>query len=282
MTKLAEEERIFRAGSQTYYWSSLFFPAAVRDDVFRLYSFVRVVDNYVDELPQKLQALDEIKQAWKARDYAILKDSTASLVAKNIIDLSQKYNFDPKWVDSFLWSMSQDAIPDVVYKTQADSLAYVYGSAEVIGLMMAKIIIKDFDEEVAKTAMLQGRAMQWINFCRDIDEDNSLGRCYFPACDLKKHGLQDLSAKEAKEKPKQFASFLKQQLDTYEKWQAQAAEGWRYLPWRCRIPVITASNMYTWTAQELRLRPEVIFERQLKPSKQRILAAVARASVVGV
>jgi phytoene synthase len=44
---------IFRKGSKTFFYSSLFFPASIRDDVFSFYSFVRTADNYVDIIPQQ-------------------------------------------------------------------------------------------------------------------------------------------------------------------------------------------------------------------------------------
>ena len=46
-------QSIFRAGSRTYYYSTLFFPPEVKQDVFTLYSFVRVADDYVDSVPQQ-------------------------------------------------------------------------------------------------------------------------------------------------------------------------------------------------------------------------------------
>ncbi|NBK22424.1 MAG: phytoene/squalene synthase family protein, partial [Spirochaetia bacterium] len=46
-----QHEHIFRNGSKTYYFSSRFFPKAVREDVYTLYGFVRIADNLVDEYP---------------------------------------------------------------------------------------------------------------------------------------------------------------------------------------------------------------------------------------
>ncbi len=58
------EKDIFQKGSTTYYWSSKFFPAAVRDDVFKLYSFVRVADDYVDQLPPQAAKFHALRKAW--------------------------------------------------------------------------------------------------------------------------------------------------------------------------------------------------------------------------
>lgn len=282
MADLSREAQIFRAGSRTYYVSSLFFPAAVRADVFRLYSFVRVVDDYVDISPRNIATFTAVKKAWRAQNPARLTDTTARLVMQNMLDVAQKYNFDPAWVDAFLWSMAQDASnKPVEYRTLHDSLRYVYGSAEVIGLMMTSILLGGADKGALHAAQLQGRAMQWINFCRDIEEDNRLPRCYFPREDFEQFDLADLSSAEASRKPRQFAAFVRHQVARYELWQQEASAGWACLPRRSRVPVIAASNMYGWTARQLRRNPHVVFCQQLKPSKPRILLAVTRASIAG-
>jgi phytoene synthase len=83
------------------------------------------------------------------------------------------------------------------YKTLDDTLEYIYGSAEVIGLFMAQIM--GLPEEAHDFAKMQGRAMQFINFIRDIDEDITLGRRYFPTQDLKEFSLANLLSNSPKQ-----------------------------------------------------------------------------------
>ena len=54
-------KRIFKNGSKTYYYSSFFFPPNVKEDVFKLYSFVRKADDYVDSVPQQKQEFYSFK-----------------------------------------------------------------------------------------------------------------------------------------------------------------------------------------------------------------------------
>lgn len=274
---MSAERRIFQRGSKTYFWSSFFFPRKIRQDVIRLYSFVRIVDDMVDQIPQDKKGLNYIERTWRTRRPRAVHD-TKDRVLRNIIDLANKHHFEPAWVDAFLRSMRWD-VSAAQYKKLNDSLEYVYGSAEVIGLMMAKVL--DLSDDAAKGARLQGRAMQWINFCRDVDEDLGLGRCYFPASDLRKFKLPDLSYQTAKKNPRAFARFMMYQLDRYEMWQAQADGYYQYIPRRLRVPIRTASSMYRWTAKQIREDPFVVYRSKVKPHKWQIFAAALKNSFSG-
>lgn len=269
------EKRIFKQGSTTYYWSSSFFPKSYRKDIFALYSFVRVADDYVDEQPlqpQKLLNLESMYlNAINDPTFEVITHSWDDLdtrVIKNIVRLAHKYKFDQKWVESFFWSMKQDIDPGS-YATLEDSLRYVYGSAEVIGLMMAKIM--GIKEEAYDYAKAQGRAMQWVNFIRDIAEDNQLGRLYFPKEDLKKYKLKDLSKETALEQKADFIRFMQFQIKRYHKWQTEAEEGMQYIPLRLRSPLKTANEMYQWTAAQIAKDPLIVFDKKVRPGKFRVL-----------
>lgn len=275
------EKDIFRSGSTTYYWSSRFFPKGIRDDVFKLYSFVRYVDDLVDSKPQKKEDFLRISKRWKSCKKSlankevpdIKKRTHEDTVLLNICQIVHRYDCDLTWVDSFLESMRMD-IESKSYTKLEDSLQYVYGSAEVIGLFMCKIMkLPIIPYEYAK---LQGRAMQWINFVRDIDEDISLNRCYFPSKSLKNYGLSDLTKKTAKENPEQFREFIREQIDLYSQWQSEANKGFSYIPKRLRVPLKTAVDMYNWTAKQIEKDPFIVFEKKIKPTKKQVISAATR------
>lgn len=288
------EKDIFKNGSTTYYWSSKFFPKGVRDDVFKLYSFVRVVDDMVDVVPAETDRFNRICERWKTvkkelaqnRVNKPLDESVDEQVLANIAYIVHRYECDPAWVDSFLASMKMD-IDKRVYKTINDTIDYIYGSAEVIGLFMARILqlpgqgtgSTKPEPEVLRFARMQGRAMQYINFLRDIAEDIELGRCYFPERTLKKHGLKDLTKNNAQANPEAFRNFMHEQLTLYDEWQAEANKGFSYIPKRLRIPLQTATDMYNWTAKEIRKDPFIVYEKQLKPKKRRVLKTAAKNTI---
>ena len=153
------------------------------------------------------------------------------------------------------------------YETMDETLDYIYGSAEVIGLMMAKIL--NLDEESYESAKMLGRSMQFCNFLRDIKEDQEdLGRRYMPKEEMEKHGLETLE--EGEFDPENFRNFMHAQLEKYEEWQREAEKGFKYIPYRTRVPVILSSRLYRWTANRIRESPEVVFEKEVRPSKLRI------------
>ena len=278
---MSREKEIFKAGSTTYYWSSVFFPENTRDDVFKLYSFVRVADNFVDQTPQDVRSFKQLVAAWKKID----KDgkppskklsSDIQLSVQNMYDVYKKYSFDKKWVNAFLAAMEQD-LSKQKYKTLNDTIGYMYGSAEVIGLMMSRII--GVPEEGFEAARLQGRAMQYINFIRDIAEDNELGRQYFPASELKKYGLPDLSIKSAYKHPAAFREFIEAQLTYYNEWQSAANSGFTYIPRAQRIALRTAVDMYNWTADTIAKNPFIVFDKKIKPSKSRVVVRALVRSI---
>ncbi len=268
-----QHELIFQAGSRTYYNSARFFPRHVRDEVFVLYGFVRVADNFVDALPQNPRGFYEFCRLYRqARDRQI---PAGDHIIDPFVQLEQKQGFDPAWTEAFLASMEMD-LTKQTYDTLEETLEYIYGSAEVIGLFMAGIM--GLPEESRQSAALLGRAMQYINFIRDIDEDNRLGRRYLP---LTGTSLKDLNRETAEADREAFSSFIRQETDRYRQWQQEAEKGYRFIPRRYRIPIKTAADMYRWTAETIAQDPLVVYRRKVKPAQPRILLKVLSNSLGG-
>jgi phytoene synthase len=256
---------IFQKGSRTYFYSSLFFPTYLKKDVFTLYGFVRKADNYVDSIPQNTQGFYDFKKEY----YKTLNgEKTDDVVINSFVKLLNEKQFEQEWVDAFLKSMDMD-INKTKYETIKETLEYIYGSAEVIGLMMAKIM--DLPGKSYYYAKMLARAMQYINFIRDIAEDVKLGRIYFPSEDLRKHDILKLDYKNILKNTEGFTDFIHKQLGTYCKWQKTAEEGFKYIPKRYLIPVKTASEMYHWTAEQIYKNPFIVYDTKIKPMISKIL-----------
>jgi len=191
---------------------------------------------------------------------------TGDPIIDSFLDVSRRRAFEDAWTEAFLDSMEAD-LSKSRYDTLEETLGYIYGSAEVIGLFMAAIM--GLGPEARAAAAALGRSMQYINFIRDIAEDNGLGRTYLP---LALSGLADLREETARADPDAFIAFMRAQADLYRGWQAEAESGFGYIPWRSRVPIMTASRMYNWTAAAIQRDPFIVFRRKVKPSKIRILA----------
>lgn len=257
---------IFQKGSRTYFYSSIFFPPYIKKDVFTLYGFVRKVDNYVDSIPQNIDAYYEFKKKYYN---ALNGRKSKDIVIDSFVELINNKEFELKWIDSFFESMEMD-ITKKSYDTLDETKKYIHGSAEVIGLMMAKIM--DLPKESFIYSKYLGRAMQYINFIRDISEDLKLGRIYFPTTDLNKHGLIKLDFDYIQNHKDEFSNFINEQLNRYCKWQNIAEIGYKYIPKRYLISVKTASEMYNWTAQQINSDPMIIYTKKVKPIIMKIIS----------
>jgi len=252
---------IFSHGSRTYYNSSRLFPKAVRRDVFTLYAFVRVADNLVDDPPVHPDEFHAFRERWRA---AMAGTPAGDWVIDPFVELGTRRGFDPQWTEDFFAAMESDLVAQPCDSLE-DVLRYTWGSAEVIGLFMLKLL--DIPDEARPTACLLGRSMQFINFLRDVAEDHGLGRRYLPLGD----GLKELSPEGAQADPEAFRRFLRGWTKVYHEWQEGARDGFGYLPWRFRLAVKTASDLYNWTARVIQKEPMEVWKRKIKPSKTRIL-----------
>jgi phytoene synthase len=258
-------EDIFRKGSTTYFNTSLFFPNSVRRDIIALYAFVRTADDFVDETPADPQGFLQFSNLYKKGQQGI---QTGDLVIDAFSDLSRKYQFNPQWAEAFLISMERDLYRST-YTTMQELKDYMYGSAEVIGLFMARIL--QLPEGAIPYAKMQGRAMQLINFIRDVQEDKRLGREYLPQ-ENRREGL--LSEYNAKEYPDEFKEYIRALITQYRQWQKEAEIGYSLIPTRYLIPIKTAADMYRWTADVIYSDPFLVFQQKVKPSKALILRKV--------
>lgn len=261
--------RIFKRGSRTYFYNSVFFPKKIREDVFILYSFVRKADNMVDSMPQKV---DEFKTFRDNYQRARTGETTGDIVVDSFSDLVERKNFNEKWVDSFLASMEMD-LTRKNYRDFKELDEYIYGSAEVIGLFMARTL--GLRDEALPHARYLGKAMQYINFIRDIPEDRSFGRQYIPMDQLRESGLVSLSYDEVVMNKKGFVDMIRNQIDIYNGWQSYAEEGYKYVPRRLLIPIKNASEMYKWTGKVIGKNPMVVFKKKVKPSVPRIVLNIS-------
>jgi len=264
---------IFKRGSKTYFYSSLFFPPDVKARVFSLYSFVRTADDLVDSVPQRGDEFRAFIQRYRA---ALRGTPAGDPVIDGFVSLQQEFGIDQAWVDAFLHSMELD-LSVHRYRTLEDLRVYLYGSAEVIGLMMARLL--GLSPRSYPAACHLGRGMQYINFIRDIAEDQMLGRLYMPEEELERFGLDSLEPEYLRQHPAAFSAFIRAQCTRYRRWQALGEAGFRFIPWRMRLPIITASDMYAWTARRIERDPFVIFAHKVRPSVPRLVLRFAANTV---
>ena len=261
----------FKQGSRTYFYSSIFFPHPVKHDVFTLYAFVRKADDFVDAVPQQAEAFYRFRDLYRKARTGL---PSGDVIIDSFCELMQRKEFDAAWVDAFFRAMEMD-LTKKMYATLEETCAYMYGSAEVIGLMMSKIL--GFHPDSYPHARALGRAMQYINFIRDIAEDLTLGRTYLP---LAHSGLESLAFEHTRVHRDRFIAFIRAQIAQYTEWQEFAEQGFAYIRRRYLIPIKTASDKYKWTARQIDRDPFVVYPRTVKPSVAQIIIAALKNSLV--
>jgi phytoene synthase len=153
----------------------------IRDDVHAIYGFVRFADEIVDSFHDfdKAVLLSEFK-----RDTYLSIERGISLnpILQSFQECVHKYNIEHQFIEQFFLSMEMDLAR--TEHTEESYNAYIFGSAEVVGLMCLKVFVfgdQEAFERLAPFAKKLGSAFQKINFLRDLKDDvNGLGRLYFP------------------------------------------------------------------------------------------------------
>jgi phytoene synthase len=256
--------QIFREGSRTFSSASRLFPRSVRRDVATLYAFLRVADNLVDDPPVQPDEFGSFCRRWReAWDGKPAGDG----IIDPFVELCRRVSIDRSWVDDFLSAMESDLAARPCDSLD-DVLRYTWGSAEVVGLCVLRVL--GIGDEAQPTARLMGRSMQFINILRDVGEDYGMGRRYLPLA-----GLAALSPEAARADPEAFRAFMRGWTQVYGEWQRGAVAGYPLLPWRFRWAVKTASDLYNWTARVIAREPMIVWTRRVKPSGMRILLTAA-------
>lgn len=156
---------------------------SIRPHIYNIYGFVRFADEIVDSFHRypKKDLLDRFEE-----DLYLSLDQKISLnpILNSFQQTVNEFEIDHKLIASFIKSMRWD-LDKKVYDTEEEYKTYIYGSADVVGLMCLKVFVKGDDAQYNKlkpSAMALGSAFQKVNFLRDLKDDfQDLNRTYFPS-----------------------------------------------------------------------------------------------------
>lgn len=181
--------------STSFSSASTLFSEDIRQDIYNIYGLVRIVDEIVDSYQGSgtKAMLDELEGEVYV---AVQRGFSSNLIVHSFVLTSLKYNLDQSLVKAFFKSMRMDisrkSYDEKMYKT------YIYGSAEVIGLMCLIVFTKGDKKDYKRLkagAMALGSAFQKVNFLRDIKDDyETRGRYYFPIGSYDKFSEADKKA----------------------------------------------------------------------------------------
>ena len=214
---------------------------SIRQDIYNIYGFVRFADEIVD-------SIHDYNKAELFRKFEIeLEEAIENKISLNPILNSfqhtvNKHNISRELIDAFMKSMKLD-LEKQEYKTTEEYHEYIYGSADVVGLMCLMVFVNGDEKkynDLKESAMKLGSAFQKVNFLRDLKADfEDLNRTYFPNTDLTK--LTESSKKEI--------------IDDIENDFKLAYEGILRLPIEAKFGVYTAYRYYKRLLTRLKATP---------------------------
>jgi len=222
----------------------------LRAPIFHIYGFVRLADEIVDTFHDhdKKMLLDRFRE--DTYD-AIRRGISLNPVLHSFQRTVNEFGIDQDLVAAFFHSMEMD-----LEKKSYDGEAYreyIYGSAEVVGLMCLCVFCegkKALYEKLKGSARSLGAAFQKVNFLRDIRADyNGLSRMYFPGCDFNNFTSRDKKKIE------------EEILSDFE----QAYEGILQLPLKARFGVYLAYRYYMSLFKRIRkLEAARVLEKRVR------------------
>lgn len=237
----------------------------LRTPIFNVYGFVRFADEIVDTFHDhdKALLLEEFRQA--TYDAIERKISLNPILHSFQLTVNQ-YGIDRSLIDAFLYSMELD-----LGKRKYDRAGYeeyIYGSAEVVGLMCLYIFCEGdakLYEQLKPFARSLGAAFQKVNFLRDLKADyEGLERVYFPGCDFRNFTDRDKAEIEA-DIQKDFE---------------HAYQGIIRLPVKARFGVYVAYKYYlSLFAKIKRVEPQRIMERRIRIPDYGKMLILAKAGI---
>lgn len=240
------------------------FDKRFRDPIYAVYGFVRFADEIVDTFHDYPKA-ELLQRFWRDTYLAIEEGISLNPVLQAFQETVNKYGIERELIDAFLCSMEMD-LHEVCYGRE-DYEKYIYGSAEVVGLMCLRVFCEGDQEQydaLKAPARSLGAAFQKVNFLRDIRSDFAdRGRVYFPGVDFNRFTADDKMTIE----------------EDIRKDFAHAYEGILRLPEGARFGVYLAYVYYQKLFQKIRRSPahRVTRERIRVPNSRKVMLLFSSA-----
>ena len=238
----------------------------VRQDVYNIYGFVRFSDEIVDSFSSYEQ--EKLFNDFEIQLYSALEQKISLNPILNAFQHTfHKYDISLEYVEAFMKSMRMD-LNKRTYKSREEYEDYIYGSADVVGLMCLQVFVKGDKQKFDSfkdSAEKLGSAFQKVNFLRDLKQDyEDLGRTYFPNTNLSE--LDECSKCEL--------------IDEIEADFEQAYHGILHLPMDARFGVFVAYRYYKQLLKKIEKTPAVeIKNKRIRVNNYKKMELLTRSYV---
>ncbi len=185
--QISEEcsKNVTKSYSTSFSLATKMLSSSIRQDIYNIYGFVRFADEIVDSF-HNYDKEELFKRFVADLDHALEEKISLNPILNSFQRTVHKYGIQKELINAFLKSMRLD-LKKKNYKSLKEYKDYIYGSADVVGLMCLKVFVSGNNKEYKKLkpfAMALGSAFQKVNFLRDLNDDyQKLDRVYFPGLD---------------------------------------------------------------------------------------------------
>ena len=251
-------ENVTKTYSTSFSLATRLLSENIRKDIYNIYGFVRFADEIVDSFHDynKTELFNDFSDDLEK---ALVNKIHLNPILNSFQHTFHKYNIDKDLVDAFMKSMRMD-LTKKKYSTVKEYKEYIYGSADVVGLMCLKVFVQGDSKlynKLKNNAMKLGSAFQKVNFLRDLKADKEdLNRTYFPNTKFEK-----LNESEKNEIINEIENDFKDGL-----------EGIKQLPLDAKFGVFMAYRYYNQLIKKLKKTPatEIINRRIRVPNLKKI------------
>ena len=231
---------VMAASGKTFFQAARLLPEDVRDWVIALYAFCRYVDDLADESTQSLSVRDkQLHDLQQALLHGQHEESTGALGR-----LHQSVNLSPsgRRAASLLVGAAREDLTQKQPQTEADLVAYAFGVAGTVGMMMAEVL--GAQQQGTRAAIELGIAMQLSNIARDVDQDLRAKRVYLPASWITVTEVERALTKHEEAAQKVLIPATQRLLDLADEFYDSAFTGFWTLPLRVRWSILSAALCY--------------------------------------
>jgi phytoene synthase len=256
---------------RTYYLATRLLPAWKRRHVHALYGFTR----YADEIVDQTEALPPAERAALLQDWSdrFFRGETDDELLPAVLHTIAVFNLDREDFTKFLRSMAMD-LTVLSYPTYDDLLAYMEGSAAVIGTMMLPILGSSDLAAAREPARQLGLAFQLTNFIRDVAEDLDRGRTYLPDEHLARFGITRADLEQRRSTP-EIKALIAYEIGKAREHYALAAPGIPLLNAGSQACMRTAYRLYGGILDEVIAADYDVFARRATvPNRRRATVAI--------
>ncbi|MDE3235834.1 MAG: phytoene/squalene synthase family protein [Bacteroidota bacterium] len=237
----------------------------LRTPIYNIYGFVRFADEIVDTFHDHNKAA--LLASFKQQTYEAIQQRISLNPILHSFQLTvNQYNIDLDLIEAFLHSMEMDLEKRVYNKAGYEE--YIYGSAEVVGLMCLYVFCegdKKLYEHLKPAARSLGAAFQKVNFLRDVKADfEGLNRMYFPGCDFRNFTYAD---------KKLIETDIQKDFD-------DAYAGILQLPMKARFGVYVAYKYYASLFNKIKkVKPQRILQERIRIPDYGKIFILAKAGI---